>query len=83
MRHGRPQFRLGSLMMLIAFLAVGLAYPESLRALLEGAALFFLLIAVLALLHWFFTTPFLFLVDALECWVGSKCRSRPPAERTA
>jgi hypothetical protein len=79
MKPGRLQYSMSSMMIAIAILAAGFAYPESSRCLLDGAVLFCVLIGLLAFVHWFLTAPCLLLLDSVDRWLSSKIRPRPPA----
>jgi hypothetical protein len=81
MKSGRTQFTLGSLMILIAILAVAFTYPFFSVNLLIGAVGPIALMAVLTALHYLVMTPCLRLVGAIEGWLDAKARARRPTGR--
>ncbi len=79
MNPGRKQYTLGSLMLLIAFVAVGLAFPEVSGGLIIGAIIPLLLLGFVAILQYGLIGPCWSLIGFLARWLASA--TRPPAGR--
>jgi hypothetical protein len=69
MNLGRKQYMLGSLMIVIAILAVGCAYPQFSGGLLIGGVAPLSLFLLLTLLHHLLTPPYRLLAHRANGWV--------------
>lgn len=77
MNPGRKQYTLGSLMIVIAILAVGFAYPVVSWGLIVGAALPVLLFLLLNLLQYLLAPTARRLADTVSSWLDSKVPDSP------
>jgi hypothetical protein len=80
MKFGRKQFTLGSPMILIALLAVGLAYPVVTIELLVGCLASAGCVLLLTRFYFLCIKPCRSMLVSADRWLASKGRPRPPAE---